>query len=244
MIRIVRWIVPLAVGLLLWLGTKQLFGISDRYLPGLASLGVAINDIGSDWPRHIAATTMRTVIGFTLAVLVGLALALSLFKLRVLGLLLPLVHSVRAVPAVAIVPFFLLWFGFSEVGRYLLVVLGIGLNVLVAAADLLEHPSERDRLIFRNFGVPLESQVCGYWGPRVLETLLPTLRFGIALALGVIVVSEMLGAQAGLGYLMQTARATFSLNVILLCAIILGVLATALDHALVAIWRGLVDWRE
>ena len=244
MIRIARWIVPLGIGLLLWLGTKQLFGISDRYLPGLDSIVAAVSDIGADWPRHILATATRTVVGFVIAIVAGLALALLLFKTRLLSWLLPLVHSVRAVPAVAIVPFFLLWFGFSEIGRYLLVVLGIGLNVLVAAADVLEQPSERDRVIFRNFGLPLASKVIDYWGPRVLETLLPTLRFGVALALGVIVVSEMLGAQSGLGYLMQTARATFSLNVILLCAIILGIMATALDFGLVVLWRMLIDWRE
>lgn len=243
MIRIVKVLVPAAVGLILWLGTKQLFGISDRYLPGLDSVGGAFADIGADWPRHLAATATRTLVGFVLAVIAGVTLALLLFKARLLSWLMPLVHSIRAVPAVAIVPFFLLWFGFSELGRYLLVVLGIGLNVMVAAADVLEQPSERDRLIFRNFGVPLESRVTSYWAPRVAETLLPTLRFGVALALGVIVVSEMLGAQSGLGYLMQTARATFSLNVILLCAILLGAMATLLDYGLVILWRWAVDWR-
>jgi ABC-type nitrate/sulfonate/bicarbonate transport system permease component len=144
---------------------------------------------------------------------------------------------------VAIVPFFLLWFGFSEFGRYLLVVVGLGLNVLVACADTLESPKEADLVLFRNFNAPLNSRVVRYWLPRVVEGLLPTLRFGVALALGVIVVSEMLGAQSGLGYLMQTSRATFSLNVILLCAVILGVFATVMDAALRRLWQKVVQWR-
>lgn len=80
--------------------------------------------------------------------------------------------------------------------------------------------------------------------PRIAETLLPTLRFGLALALGLIAVSEMLGAQYGLGYLMQTSRATFSLNVLILCAFLLGVIATASDMALRYAWPHIVTWRR
>jgi len=239
-----RLVVPTALGLTLWLGVKHLFEIPDKYLPGMTSLGEAVTDIGLDWAGHIAATASRTLIGFLLGILAGLSAALLLFRIRVLIWVLPLVHAIRAVPAVAVVPFFLLWFGFSEVGRYLLVILGLGLNVMVAAADVLERPSESDRLLFQNFRAPLHTRVLGYWAWRILEGLLPTLRFGVALALGVIVVSEMLGAQSGLGYLIQTSRQTLSLNVILLCSILLGLMATTLDLALQLVWRTWVNWRR
>src|SRR5207237_693017 len=99
-------------------------------------------------------------------------------------------------------------------------------------ADVMERPEEADIVNFRNFHLPRQSLLVDYWVPRLAETLLPTLRFGIALALGLITVSEMLGAQYGLGYLMQTSRATFSLNVLVLCALILGAIATAADTTL------------
>jgi len=238
-----RRVIAASIGILVWLSVKYLFGIPDRYLPGIGAISRAVVDIGPDWITHILATISRTIIGFGLGVVLGVAVALALFRVGGLFWVMPMVHAVRAVPAVAIVPFFLLWFGFSEIGRYLLVVLGLGLNVLVACADTVESPRETDVVLFRNFRAPLNTRVIRYWLPRVLENLLPTLRFGIALALGVIIVSEMLGAQSGLGYLMQTSRATFSLNVILLCAIILGVFATLLDAALQLVWRRVVTWR-
>ncbi|MDB5470164.1 MAG: transporter permease [Caulobacter sp.] len=238
-----RGVVGTLLGLGLWLGIKHFCNVPDRYLPGLQSIAQAVTDIGPAWASHILATFSRTVIGSCLGVVVGISLALLLFKLRILSWSLPLVHAVRAVPAVAIVPFFLLWFGFSEVGRYLLVVLGLGLNVLVACADRLEQPRAVDQLLFHNLGLRRNTRIFAYWLPRVLEDLLPTLRFGISLALGMIVVSEMLGAQTGLGYLMQTSRATFSLNVIFLAALALGLIATVLDLALQWLWGRLVTWR-
>jgi taurine transport system permease protein len=242
--RALRQLLAASIGILVWIGVKYGFGISDRYLPGIGAMYQAIVDIGPAWLTDIFATLSRTLIGFTLGVVLGVGVALALFRLNFLWVIMPTVQAVRAVPAVAIVPFFLLWFGFSEIGRYLLVIVGLGLNVLVACADTLETPRERDLVLFRNFQAPLNTRVLRYWLPRVLENLLPTLRFGIALALGVIIVSEMLGAQSGLGYLMQTSRATFSLNVIMLSAFILGGIAALLDLLLRAIWTQIVPWRR
>lgn len=236
--------IGIAAPLLLWIGVKAGFGVSERYLPGPASVIEAIGDLGWPLALHVGATVLRTVTGFALAVAGGLALALATFRFRLYPLFMPTINALRAVPAVATVPFFLLWFGFSEAGRYLLVALGLGLNIFVACADVLERPEETDIVIFRNFALPRESLILSYWVPRLTETLLPTLRFGVALALGLIIVSEMLGAQYGLGYLMQTARATFSLNVLVLCTLFLGIIATVADMALRALWPLLVTWRR
>jgi ABC-type nitrate/sulfonate/bicarbonate transport system permease component len=241
MIAFVGTLAPLA----LWIGVKSVFGITDRYLPGPVSVIAAISDLG--WPlvgAHVGATLVRTLIGLVLAVAGGVLLALGAFRARLFPLLMPTVNALRAVPPVAMVPFFLLWFGFSEAGRYLLVALGLGLNIFVACADVLERPEEAEVVNFRNFQLPTHSLLIDYWTPRLAESLLPTLRFGIALALGLITVSEMLGAQYGLGYLMQTSRATFSLNVLILCTLILGVMATAADAALQWTWLRLVTWRR
>jgi ABC-type nitrate/sulfonate/bicarbonate transport system permease component len=232
------------LGVGLWLWVKYQFDVPDRYLPGIGSVLQAAVDIGPAWFGHIFATLSRTLIGFALGVFAGVGLSLALYRVGLLSWFMPIVHGLRAVPAVAIVPFFLLWFGFSEVGRYLLVVLGLGLNIMVACADRLESPREADVLLFMNLNLPRNRKILAYWLPRVIEDLLPTLRFGVALALGVIVVSEMLGAQTGLGYLMQTARATFSLNVIFLAALALGVIAAILDLSLRLLWASIVTWRK
>jgi ABC-type nitrate/sulfonate/bicarbonate transport system permease component len=243
MSRRAQHVLGVVAPLLLWLAIKFGFDISDRYLPGPNSLVAAGSDIG--WPifLHLGATTIRAVLGFGLGVLGGIAIALVAFRLRILPLIMPTVNSLRAVPALAAVPFFLLWFGFAEIGRYLLVAMGLGLNVLVSSADVLERPREIDVLNFKNFGLPPERLILSYWFPRIVEGILPTLRFGLALGLSLIVVSEMLGAQYGLGYLMQTSRATFSLNVLFLCALLLGILAAVGDSLLRSLWRAIVTWR-
>lgn len=243
-VRTFKWLAGALLPLVLWVGVKTLFHVPERYLPGPLSVLTAADDLG--WPLvdHAAMTIWRTATGFLLGTISGVAAALLFFRFRTLPLVMPLVNALRSMPPVAAVPFFLLWFGFSEWGRYLLVMLGLGLNVMVASVDIFEREEETDTVIFRNFGLPRESLVLSYWLPRIAESLLPTLRFGLSLALGLIAVSEMLGAQLGLGYLMQTARATFSLNVLFLCAFILGIIGTLADAGLRWAWPQLVTWRR
>ena len=230
-------------GMIIWLGVKHLFGISDRYLPGLESVVQAVTDLKWDLMGHVGVTTLRALSGTVAGISAGIAFALVAHRFGFLAFSLPTVNALRAVPAVALVPFFLLWFGFSEVGRYILIILAVGLNVCIGCAQTLLNGDERDHVIFGNYGVKRNRLILKYWFPRVLESILPTLRVSVSLALGAIIVAEMLGAQSGIGYLMQTSRATFSLNVIFLCALLLGVLAELLDRALQKCWRLAVTWR-
>ena len=80
--------------------------------------------------------------------------------------------------------------------------------------------------------------------PFVLPTLLPTVRYSVVIAIGVIIVSELLGSQVGLGYLIQTSRTTFSMHVVMLAAILLGVLSVLLDWGVRLLWRRMVFWRQ
>jgi len=166
------------------------------------------------------------------------------FKSKILArILAPMLDSMRAIPAIAIIPFFLLWFGFSEVGRILLVVTGIAFNIAIATYQVLKEIPEKHEILFKSFNIAPSALTRDYIVPRVLETLLPTVRFSLATAMGVVIASELLGSQIGLGYLMQTARNTFSMHVIFLCTILLGLLNAIVDMVVTRSWTRAVYWR-
>jgi len=170
-------------------------------------------------------------------------MGLILFRSESLkSLLMPLIQSSRSVPAVAIIPFFLLWFGFSEVGRYFLVLSGTALNIGVATLQIAESSPEKYTVMFSSFKLSPSFFPLKYGVPYVFENILPTLRFSLALAIGLIVASEMLGSQVGLGYLAQSARATFSMDLLFLTVICLGIISAAADELLVRGWRTALFW--
>ncbi len=241
--RVVARVVSALLLVLIWLGVKELFSVPDRYLPSLWMVAEAVADVGPDLLLHAGATSVRVVAGFLGGVLLGVVACLVAYRFGALNFLMPSINALRAVPPVALLPFFLLWFGFTEVGRIVLLLVGLGVNVFVASAEVVGNPSESDRILFRSFPVRPAGLAWYFWLPRILESLLPTLRFGLSMLIGLVVIAEMLGAQSGLGYLIQTSRSTFSLDVILLSSALLGFITIVSDRVLQILWRHVTFWK-
>jgi ABC-type nitrate/sulfonate/bicarbonate transport system permease component len=232
-------------GLVIWISLKQFGIVSDRYLPAPMAVLEVFNEVEPSIFVHLAYTSFRLVAGFIAGSVTGILLALAINKSDSLNrLLLPSLQSMRSIPAIATVPFFLLWFGFSEIGKIVLVVTGIAFNVAIATLQVLREIPEKDRILFKSFGIDPTTFVVQYSLPRIFEALLPSLRFSLSTAVGVVIVSELLGAQIGLGYLIQTSRSTFSIHVIFLCMLLLGILNSLLDFALTRGWSKLVYWKK
>lgn len=228
-----------------WLLSKSLFSISDRYLPSLSSVISAATDFEPNLLVHTGYTLLRLIVGLCSGVAFGIILGIACFRYDVLKkLLLPAIQSMRSIPPIATVPFFLLWFGFSETGKFLLIMLGIGFNVAVAVYQIISQTDEKFAVMFRGFGLKPNLLVRSYLLPLALSKLLPTIRFALSTTIGLVIVSELLGAQVGLGYLVQTARSTFSINVIFLIAIILGLINYVLDSFIIIFFKKIIYWYE
>jgi ABC-type nitrate/sulfonate/bicarbonate transport system permease component len=230
--------------LILWWLLKSALSISDRYLPSPSAVIDAAFSLEPNILIHTGHTCLRLVLGFATGATGGIFLGIALYQsTRLRAWAMPSIQSLRAIPATATVPFFLLWFGFAETGRYLLVFVGTVLNLAIASYQILKRIPDKYIIMFRSMNRRPESLTLKFLLPSVLERILPTLRFALATALGLVVVSELLGSQVGLGYLIQTARSTFSLQLIFLAAILLGVMNFCLDFLLRWCWGLIVFWR-
>jgi ABC-type nitrate/sulfonate/bicarbonate transport system permease component len=228
-----------------WVLVKHGLGISDRYLPGPLAVLQAFGDLKPPAWVHLGFTATRLIVGFILGTAIGILLALLMARTWIARwYLTPILQSLRPIPAAAMVPFFLLWFGFSEWGRYLLVVAAIGFNVAIASIQILASSLPAHDAFFHSFSLAPGKLTWSYCLPRILESLLPTLRFSLVVAVGAVTVSELLGSQVGLGYVIQTSRSTFSLHVLFLAAILLGLLSAATDGLLLLAWRWIIYWRR
>ena len=236
-------ILGVGLPLLAWIGIKAWFGISDRYLPSPLSVWRAAEEIQPSVFLHTLATAARILIGMVLGTVVALAIALTMCRYSAIRrLFLPTVQSLRAVPAVATVPFFLIWFGFSESGKIIMVLLAVALNLLVAADHIIDETPEKYSVALRGLGHSVGEFPVSVALPLIVQRLLPALRTAAATIFGVVVVSELLGAQLGLGYLIQTSYATYSIHVIFMATIILGLLNVMFDAALRWTWGRIYFW--
>lgn len=228
-----------------WLFLHYYVGIGERFLPSPVRVFEALYTLKPNILVHALYTTVRFAIGSSLGVVVGILLGLLLYRSRALyHLLVPSIQSLRAAPPVAVVPFFLLWFGFSEVGRYILIVFGIGLGLSITTYQILNTMPEKYKVLFNSFSLDPHRYIFRFGLPLVLEKILPTIRFSLATAVGLVIVSEFLGSQMGLGYLIQTARSTFALHTVFLAMILLGAIMILFDRLVSYLWSKFIYWQS
>lgn len=228
----------------IWMFVKYGLGVSDRYFPDPLTVVKTIGRLDVALAFHTVVSVSRLIVGYALGCLVGIFVGIYLYKFRPLEYMFaPGVHAVRAVPATATVPFFILWFGFAEHGKVLIIVIGISLNLAIAVLQILHDMPEKYRIAFRGYQMPPRHLTLKILIPLAIESLLPTLRFSLTVAIGLVVVAEYLGAQSGLGYLIQSARTTYSFDVVVLAAAIFGLITWAMDQGVQALWAVLVPWK-
>ncbi len=230
--------------LVLWILLSEVVGVQELYLPKIQTVITTLWQTKVFLLESTVATLLKIVVSLVLGGTLGILLPLVFFGYKVLSATTSIINNLRAVPATAILPFFLLWFGFSDVGKVLLLTLAFGLNIFISGASTLLQISEKDKILFVSFSGVLNTRIFSFWLYRILENILPTIRFGLTTVMGVVVVAEMLGSQLGLGYLIQTSRTTFSFDVVFLCAIIFGLLTIFLDKVITHIWSQIVYWKR
>lgn len=217
--------------------------IDPLLLPPPQRVLMAISDIGPALLLHAGATIARIGVGFGVALAVGCSIGLWMQRNRIAyGILDGVIETWRPVPPVALIPFFILAFGFSEGGRLLLVVLGTMLIVVVTVVEALDRVSPA--LI--QFGLVSGLKKRQLFRQILVPAAVPNTRAGLRVALAtcttIVVASEFLGAQYGLGYLINVSKVTLTTPTIFLCVILLGLIGFAFDTALRGIIGSLTAW--
>jgi ABC-type nitrate/sulfonate/bicarbonate transport system permease component len=177
--------------------------------------------------------------GLFLAFVLGLAQRLFAFSRFGLSIIF---ESMRPVPSVALVPFFILWFGYAWYGKWILISIGVFLLMYPAIINSVDQLNPIYYRLARTLGATDSEFLLHSALPAMIPGLLGQLRVGISFSLALAVVSEYMGANLGLGKILNISLNTFSTHTIVLCIIILGVIGYFLDLILRLLHRYAVSW--
>lgn len=126
--------------LIVWLTAKYVIDISDRYLPNPFDVLLVFTNNDVDIYHHLMMSVLRITSAFIASVIISIYLGIYLYRDKLTReFLMPTIQSLRAIPAAATVPFFILWFGFSEGGKFLLFILGISLNLIISVVQIMQN---------------------------------------------------------------------------------------------------------
>ena len=195
--------------------------------------------------EHAWPTLIVILLGFGLALLAGVLLAVAIAGSPILErAVYPLIIASQTVPVPALAPLLLVWFGYGLLPKVLVAALVGFFPIVVNSVDGLRATDGEVLALLRSFGA-------GRWTSFRLARLpsaLPFVFSGAKVAVAVCVIGaifgELVGAKAGLGYLLTRAIAQFQTERVVAAVLLLSLIAIGLFAAVAAAERVLLPWRR
>jgi len=240
----VRWGM-LAALLLLWELVPITGLLPELFLPALSS---TLAVLAQDW-RIYGAAMLVTLYEVALAMVIAcgggiIAGALVGGVARLRDLLLPVFSSLYAVPIVILYPVFTAWFGVGSESKIAFAGIYAFFPVMLSTAAGIRSIDPQFLLAARSMGATLAQQVTRVIIPASLPTVFTGLRLGGALAIIGVVVSEMLTAAAGIGYLVTLNRTILDSPRVFAALLMILILSVAYYMLARAIERRTVVWQS
>ena len=196
-------------------------------------------------PLDALATVSRVLFGFIVGTLLGLGLGLAMsYNKKVYYFFDPLVESIRPVPVIAMIPFFLMWFGIGEAGKLLLITLGVFAIIVVSTVEAIKNVPKIYVLAAQTLGASKLQLFRTVLVPAIIPQLIGPMRVAAALSFTLVVAAEFMGANAGLGFRILEARRLFSTDVIMLGVVLIGILSAIADALIRRGAAYLTRWSE
>jgi sulfonate transport system permease protein len=193
----------------------------------------------------ILITAERVALGFLLGTAVATVFGAVVGYSRIAGEYLdPTLQALKAVPSLAWVPLFILWFGIFEFSKIALIAVGVFFPVYL---NLLTGIRSTDRKLVEVGRVNALGRfdlIKRILVPAALPNYVTGLRAGLALGWMFVIASELMGASKGLGFLMLDGQMTGRPATIVAALILFAVAGKVSDALLVAAGRRVLSWQD
>jgi NitT/TauT family transport system permease protein len=187
----------------------------------------------------------RVVVGFAVGAGLALPLGLAMGASRIVyAWMNPLVQLLRPIPPIAYIPLSILWFGLGNPPAIFLIALGAFFPVLMNTIAGVRQVDGIYLRAARNLGAGGATMFLRVILPAAVPYILTGMRIGIGTAFIVVIVSEMIAVNNGLGFRILEAREYFWSDKIIAGMITIGILGLAIDVAMNKLNNYLLRWHR
>ncbi len=241
LLRFAPWLLPAGI-VVIWQIASSTGWLSTRILPspeGVVEAFWTLSASGELW-QHLAISSWRALIGFSIGGSIGLTLGLisglSRWGERLLD---TSIQMLRNVPHLALIPLVILWFGIDESAKIFLVALGTLFPIYINTWHGIRTIDRGLLEMARSYGLSGFSLFSHVILPGALPSIMVGIRFALGLMWLTLIVAETISANAGIGYLAMNAREFLQTDVVVVAIILyalLGKLADVSAQLLERLW--------
>lgn len=197
-------------------------------LVGLSKSG----ELGKD----VVASLTRVAVGYGIGVVGGIAIGLIVGVVESLNrAVMPLVHFLRGLPPIAIIPVAIIWFGIGENSKYFIVAFTAIAAVLIATIEGVRSvPKTRIRAA-QCLGASRRRILWQILWPSAIPQIWTGMRIAIGMAWASVVAAELVAANTGVGQLIMNASQLDQTQRVFVGLLVLGTLGLLTDRVVTAL---------
>jgi len=221
--------------------------ISAEFMPTPLKILAALVElaVSGELMHHLGISIGRAGIGFLIGGILGLLFGVLTGLFRSVEYLLdPSVQVLRLVPHLAIAPLIILWFGFGEISKVVIILSGSFFPLYINTFMGIRNVDNKLFEVARVLGFSRYQQLRRLILPAALPSILLGLRISLAVAWIGLVVAEVIGSQSGIGFLINEAKQNSRTEIIFVGIIIFAVVGKLIDSLFHVIERKFLFWRD
>jgi NitT/TauT family transport system permease protein len=235
--------VLMAVIALLWELVCRVFEVSEFVFPAPSAIWARLVEFHTVIAAHAWRTFWVTMVGFALAIVVGVLLGFIIGSSRLAyTAMYPLMTAFNALPKAAFVPILVVWFGIgvgpAVLTAFLISFFPITVNIATGLATL--EPELED--VLRVLGAKRWDVLTKIGLPRSMPYFFASLKVAITLAFVGTTVSEMMAANEGIGYMLVSAGASMQMALAFAGLLVVGVMAMLMYELFSFIEKHTTGW--
>ena len=238
---------PLLLLAIAWEAIARLELVSTSALPPLSDVVAAGIDIVKDGElvSNGASSLYRAGAGLALAIVIGGTLGIAMAWWKPVNILFaPIVEIFYPLPKSALIPVTVIWLGFGDGSKILLILLGCMLPVTIGAFNGARSSEQVLVWSARSMGASRLRMLWDVVVPSAMPELLNGIRTALALSFILLVSSELIVAQKGFGYLIGVLGANGSYDAMYAVVLTVAFLGFAADRIYLRITKRTLAWRD
>lgn len=244
--KVILPVIIFPILIVIWELYIKVFNVPDYLLPRPLDLLKSMITLfqSGEVTRHILITLQEIFVGTAIGILIGLVLGYIMAKIKIIErLVMPFVIIVQTAPKISLAPLFILWMGLGIESKAALVIMVVSFPIMINEVTAIRSIDENAYNLMKVLKANRWQIFSQLEAPYSLEMLLSGIKLALTQAMTGAVIGEMIGAKAGLGYLLTLGNETYDIRLILNAVILLSMIGLLLYIVSGFIERKALFWK-
>jgi ABC-type nitrate/sulfonate/bicarbonate transport system permease component len=234
-----------ALLVLIWLAVVESGAVPKFVLPSPRDVVITFFKILPDLKVHILTTLKEAFIGLAIAIFLSLVLAVVMDSIELLRkAIYPLLIISQTIPTIALAPLFVIWFGFGQLPKVIVVVLVCFFPIVVSLLDGLSSVDIGMENMLKSMGASKAKIFYLLKFPASMVNFFSGLRIAATYSIMGAVIGEWLGGEGGLGVYMLRVKHSFALDKMFAVILLIVILSMALFKTISLIQDFTMPWHS